>query len=256
MPQRLLALVRKELIRPSAGTLPDDEAFRFRHLLIRDAAYDALPKATRADLHERFALWLDEHASLVEQDEIVGYHLEQAARYRQELGSGNDALAAAAAASLERAAHAAHARGDVVAANNLARRAADLLPPGNPQRLGILPYLVRLSSASARFDVAEELIDELEALRPPRSAGLRLALPRGPRDGEGRARGCRGPPLAVRARRSRHLPSSGTSEAWQSPSGRSETRSGWSAAPKPRALRTPACASTPSEPATRRSSTR
>ena len=31
------------------------------------------------------------------------------------------------------------ARGDIVAADNLARRAADLLPPGNPQRLGILP---------------------------------------------------------------------------------------------------------------------
>ena len=167
VPQRLLALVRKELIRPSEGTLPDDEAFRFRHLLIRDAAYDALPKATRADLHEQFALWLGEHASLVEQDEITGYHLEQAARYRQELGSGNDALAASAAASLERAAHAAHARGDVVAADNLARRAADLLPPGNPQRLGILPYLLLLASASARFDVAEVLVDELEASDHP-----------------------------------------------------------------------------------------
>src|SRR5205085_3808799 len=39
VPQQLLALVRKQLIRPSAATLPDDEAFRFRHLLIRDAAY-------------------------------------------------------------------------------------------------------------------------------------------------------------------------------------------------------------------------
>ena len=174
VPQRLLALVRKELIRPSAGTLPDDEAFRFRHLLIRDAAYDGLPKATRADLHERFALWLEEHASLVEQDEIAGYHLEQAARYRQDLGSGNDALSASAAATLERAAHVAHARGDVVAAENLARRAADLLPPGSPQRLGIIPYLVRLASTSARFDVAEKFIDELLASdqRGARAYGL------------------------------------------------------------------------------------
>ncbi|HZU61856.1 MAG TPA: adenylate/guanylate cyclase domain-containing protein, partial [Solirubrobacteraceae bacterium] len=45
---RLAGLVRKELIRPHPATLKGDEAFRFRHLLIRDAAYDALPKATRA----------------------------------------------------------------------------------------------------------------------------------------------------------------------------------------------------------------
>ncbi len=66
---------------------PASDAFRFRHLLIRDAAYDALPKAERATLHERFAVWLEEHApTLVELDEIVGYHLEQAAGYADELG--------------------------------------------------------------------------------------------------------------------------------------------------------------------------
>ena len=47
VPAQLLGLVRKELVRPTAATLPEDDAFRFRHLLIRDAAYDALPKATR-----------------------------------------------------------------------------------------------------------------------------------------------------------------------------------------------------------------
>ena len=73
------SLVRKELVRPDKAQLPGEDAFRFRHLLIRDAAYDALPKATRAELHERFALWLEEHgADLVELDEILGYHLEQA----------------------------------------------------------------------------------------------------------------------------------------------------------------------------------
>lgn len=89
--QRLVALVRKELVRPDRGQLPGDEAYRFRHLLIRDAAYDALPKAVRAELHARFADWLDARSSdLVESDEIVGYHLEQAYRYRVELGLGGD----------------------------------------------------------------------------------------------------------------------------------------------------------------------
>ena len=84
---RLAALVRKALIRPDQTQLPAEDAFRFRHLLVRDTAYEALPKASRAELHERFAAWLEEHGSeLVELDEVLGYHLEQAVRYRHELG--------------------------------------------------------------------------------------------------------------------------------------------------------------------------
>ena len=92
---RLAALVRRELIKPDRPLLQGEDGFRFRHLLIRDAVYGALPKATRADLHERFAGWLEEHGSeLVELNEILGYHLEIACNYRAELGmSRNDELA-------------------------------------------------------------------------------------------------------------------------------------------------------------------
>src|SRR4051794_1008052 len=84
---RLVTLVRKDLLRPDQPLLTGDDAYRFRHQLIRDTAYDALPKAVRADLHERFAVWLEEHgAALVELDEILGFHLEHAYRYRLELG--------------------------------------------------------------------------------------------------------------------------------------------------------------------------
>jgi predicted ATPase len=84
---RLAALVRKQFVRPDTTQVLGEDAFRFRHLLIRDAAYEALPKAVRAELHARFAAWLEQHgAGLVELDEILGYHLEQACRYRDELG--------------------------------------------------------------------------------------------------------------------------------------------------------------------------
>ena len=73
----LSGLVRRELVRPDRAQLAGEEAFRFRHLLIRDAAYDALPKATRAELHERFASWIGAHGGeVVEHDEVAGYHLE------------------------------------------------------------------------------------------------------------------------------------------------------------------------------------
>jgi class 3 adenylate cyclase/tetratricopeptide (TPR) repeat protein len=127
---RLAALVRKELIRPTSAQLAGEDGFRFRHLLIRDAAYEALPKAARAELHERFAGWLEKHgADLVELDEILGYHLEQACLYRAELGTADDdVLAAAARRRLAAAGGRALARYDNFAAVNLLERAAALLP--------------------------------------------------------------------------------------------------------------------------------
>ena len=58
---RLAALVRRELIRSDRPQFAGEDGFRFRHLLIRDTAYDALPKTTRAELHQRFAAWLEQH---------------------------------------------------------------------------------------------------------------------------------------------------------------------------------------------------
>ncbi len=89
---RLLALARKELIRPDRAEFAGEDAFRFRHLLIRDAAYQAMPKEQRAELHERFAEWLVRAAAerIAEYEEILGYHLEQAYRYRTELGTADE----------------------------------------------------------------------------------------------------------------------------------------------------------------------
>jgi class 3 adenylate cyclase/tetratricopeptide (TPR) repeat protein len=127
---RLAALVRKELIRPDTPQLVGEDGFRFRHLLIRDAAYEALPKAERADLHERFASWLEEHgAGLVDLDELLGYHLEQACGYRAQLGLPRDAeLAAAARRRLSAAGRRAQLRVDHSAAASLLERAASLQP--------------------------------------------------------------------------------------------------------------------------------
>ena len=145
VPGHLLSLVRKEMIRPDQPTYPDEEAFRFRHLLIRDAAYDSLPKETRAELHEAFADWLDQHANLVEQDEIVGYHLERAYRNRAELDSADPRLdeprtprvreaRRGAAAAPRRAVTWERCAGSCL-------RAAALLPEGDPQRLELIASL-------------------------------------------------------------------------------------------------------------------
>jgi predicted ATPase len=51
------ALTRKELLAPAQASYAD-EAYRFWHVLVRDAAYAASLKEVRAELHERFARWL------------------------------------------------------------------------------------------------------------------------------------------------------------------------------------------------------
>ena len=126
----LAALVRRDLVRPDGPQLPHEDAYRFRHLLIRDAAYEALPKASRADLHRRFAEWLEEHGgSLVELDEILGYHLEQAASYLEELGRPEPELALAAGDRLAAGGRQAVWRGDRRAAVRLFERSLGLSRP-------------------------------------------------------------------------------------------------------------------------------
>ncbi len=142
----LQLLVRKELIGPDRSIVPGQDGYRFHHLLIRDAAYGAIPKEARADLHERFARMIEETAgpSVVEVEEILGYHLEQAFRYRSELGPVDEhtrTLAGMAAERLAASGRRALARGDATAAAKLLRRATALLPSDVPARADLLGAL-------------------------------------------------------------------------------------------------------------------
>jgi class 3 adenylate cyclase/tetratricopeptide (TPR) repeat protein len=175
---RIASLVRRALVDPARAQLPGEDGFRFRHLLIRDAAYDALAKASRADLHERFADWLEERAGgLVEADEILGYHLEQAYRYRLELEPPDEAthkLAGRAARFLIDAGQRARSRGDMPATAGLLGRAAELLPVRGPDRLQILPDLGDALTDLGEFEQAERLLTE--TITEAEGAGDRLRL--------------------------------------------------------------------------------
>jgi class 3 adenylate cyclase/tetratricopeptide (TPR) repeat protein len=164
---RLTSLVRKELVRPDKPVFSGDDAFRFRHLLIRDAAYDALAKSTRAELHTRFASWLETHGQdLVELDEILGYHLEQAYSYRRLVGlvDENDApLGARAATYLEASGRRAAVRGDAPAAGRFFERAAALLPTEDPDRLALLTSLGAALIEVGEWDRARDALSEARA---------------------------------------------------------------------------------------------
>jgi hypothetical protein len=170
----LQLLVRKELIRPHRSkTFPREDAFRFRHILIRDAAYAAMPKELLAELHERFAAWLEGERSEI--DEIVGYHLEQAYRYRGELGPLDEhgrELGRRAGERLAIAGERALARFDMPAAAKLPERALAVLPTDHARRNEL-----RLSFADAvaqeDLERAARLLDEL-VLDVQRAGEVRL----------------------------------------------------------------------------------
>jgi tetratricopeptide (TPR) repeat protein len=155
--RHLDALVRKEFIRPAGR-----ESFQFGHVLIQQAAYRAVPKERRAEHHERFAAWLTASAGELtgELDEIAGYHLEQACRYRKELGSVDEAraLARAAAERLGPAGHRAYTRGDAPAAVNLLGRAAALLEEDELARPALLSELAGALIEAGEFGRTEPVL--------------------------------------------------------------------------------------------------
>jgi class 3 adenylate cyclase/tetratricopeptide (TPR) repeat protein len=171
---RLASLVRKELLYPAQAQLPGEDAFRFRHLLLRDAAYAVLPKADRASLHERFAAWAEERSG--DYDELLGYHLEQAVRYRTELGtvSAQDRVQATRASEfLGSAGGRALSRGDMPAAVDLFSRAVALRPEGDDGRLDLLPELGAALREAGELTRADEILSE--AIAAGRRTGNRRA---------------------------------------------------------------------------------
>ena len=161
----LAALIRKDLIRPHQATIEGDYAFSFRHMLIRDAAYDALPKTKRADLHGRLAQWLEETPDeLAGKDELVGWHMEQAIHYRQELGRPVDPRHAVSAAEhLLSAGRMARERNDAEAAQKLLERALALAPEGQSLRVHIGVELAEQLLEAGELSRADELLSRAES---------------------------------------------------------------------------------------------
>jgi DNA-binding SARP family transcriptional activator/tetratricopeptide (TPR) repeat protein len=165
----LEGLVRKQLIQPDkapfGGGGGGGEGYSFRHGLIHETAYLAVPKGERARLHELFGDWL-EHAGgrlATEYEEILGYHLEQAHRYRTELGAtaeSQSAIAQRASLHLGAAGRRGYARGDVPAAVNLLGRAVALTPDDDPVRLERLVDLGEALREIGDFDWARSVLGE------------------------------------------------------------------------------------------------
>jgi tetratricopeptide (TPR) repeat protein len=121
-------LQRDFLTREHRSSISGEQAYRFKHVLIRDVAYAGLAKAARAELHLQVTDWLHETAG-EELVEIRAYHLDQAATLHEELdGVVPPELAARAATALEKAGRRTLAREANRSARRLLVRAVELEP--------------------------------------------------------------------------------------------------------------------------------
>ena len=161
------SLMTKQLVRRASG---EEAFFRFGHLVIRDTAYGSLLKRIRAALHERFVVWAErvnkERGRETEFEEILGYHLEQAFRYRTELGVIDDealAVGERAAAKLASSGRRALARGDLPASANLLRRAVDLLVHESPFKVELMIDYADGLLQQGRFDDARASLESAAA---------------------------------------------------------------------------------------------
>ncbi len=165
---RLLALTRKRFVRPDTTT--PEEGFRFHHALIRDAAYDGIPKNTRADLHQRVATRLEAQAA---EDSLIGYHLEQAFQLGRELGNPDTELGVRAGRLLLVAGQEAVRRADVPATISLFERTLALLPDEDAARPALLTELGMARNRAG--DIARAATDLEEAIEAARLLGDRAA---------------------------------------------------------------------------------
>ena len=160
----LMSLVRKEFIQPDRTTTWSEDAFRFTHALVRDAAYEAMSKSARAGLHERYADWLESMAAHPDDvAETVAHHIESARAYRRELGAPaleTDALAVRAGRALGQAGRRMNLRGDATAATGLLTRATALLDTTPATRLDLLPDLGLAMRENGDLAGAARLLEE------------------------------------------------------------------------------------------------
>jgi class 3 adenylate cyclase/tetratricopeptide (TPR) repeat protein len=159
------ALIRKQLVERIRRPGVADDSYRFRHLLVRDAVYESMPKARRAELHERVADWLGDwsESRFAQIEEIVAYHLESAYRYRRELLADGDRadLASRAAKHLIAAGRRAATRQDDSGAASLLSRAVALLAEeGTSSRLEPLVELGMALIRGGDTTRAEEVLAE------------------------------------------------------------------------------------------------
>ena len=167
----LRELVRREFVRPArVSSMREEEEFSFWHVLVRDVAYQQIPRAARAAKHVLAAEWIEAEAKerVSDHAEILVHHLEQALELGRAAGGQRSTdleprLARFLILAGDRA-----MRLDMAAAEASYNRAFEL-SAGSPASAVVLVKLGDALNEQGRLPEAEQAYEE--ALAALRSAG-------------------------------------------------------------------------------------
>ena len=160
----LQTLVRKELVQPDDESIGGGDAFRFSHILIRDASYRGIPKESRSTLHEAFAR--SSSSAPASAPPSTRRSSATTSSRPTSSGSGSGPITPATISlrdrgreRLESAGHRALLRGDLPASVNLFERAVKLSDPEDSQRIDILTRQGSVVAQLGRLEEAEDLLE-------------------------------------------------------------------------------------------------
>ena len=179
----LLRLERKEFVRRERrSTVGGENAFVFRHVLVRDVAYSQIPRARRAETHRLAAEWLEGLAGDRAEDlaDLIAHHYLSALQFARAAGHDLSDLPGRARHALLEAGDRALALSAYPAAVRFYREALAFWPedePGRPRillRFGQALFRGEGAGAETLAEASAELLDAGE-LEPAAEAEVLLA---------------------------------------------------------------------------------
>ena len=135
----LLALERKEFLqRARHSSVAGEPEYAFRHVLLRDVAYEQIPRADRVDKHLRAAAWIESLGRPEDHAEMLAHHYLSALEYAPAARRGEPGLAYRARLALRAAGDRALALASYAPASRFYGAALELWPEDDPDRAWLL----------------------------------------------------------------------------------------------------------------------
>jgi tetratricopeptide (TPR) repeat protein len=127
--ERLHSLERKEFVsRSRRSALAGEAEYGFRHGLVREVAYEQIPKSERAEKHRLAAEWIESLGRTEDHAEMLAHHYEAALDFARASGQNTGIFAEPARAALQAAGDRSFALNAFAQASRLYERALELWP--------------------------------------------------------------------------------------------------------------------------------
>jgi predicted ATPase/class 3 adenylate cyclase len=146
---RLHSLARREFVsRQRRSAVAGEDEYSFRHALVRDVAYEQIPRAQRADKHLAAAEWIESLGRPEDHAEMLAHHYASAIGYARAADQDIGPLAERGRIALRHAGDRAFALNAFPAAARYYELALELWPRDDPERPELLLRLARTRHVS------------------------------------------------------------------------------------------------------------